>query len=216
MNMIRHWGGGYYETDEFYALCDELGIMVWQDFMFGNKWQPGTYDFKQNVEAEAEYQVKRLRDHPSIVIWCGNNETEVSWDWHRGYTNNLGADIQRRMWQDYVALFSGTLARAVERYNPETPYWPSSPSSDYEDLNADYQSGDAHNWNVWHGRVPFSDYEKSRARFVTEYGFQSFPEMRTIEAFTQPEDRTGIFTPVMLAHQKNNEGNSLIHDYLLK
>jgi beta-mannosidase len=216
MNMIRHWGGGYYETNEFYALCDELGIMVWQDFMFGNKWQPGTYDFKLNVEAEAEYQVKRLRDHPSIVLWCGNNETEVSWDWHRGYTNTLSADTQRRMWQDYVALFSGTLARAVERYAPETPYWPSSPSADYEDTNANYQSGDAHNWNVWHGRVPFSDYEKSRARFVTEYGFQSFPEMRTIEAFTQPEDRTGIFTPVMLAHQKNNEGNSIIHDYLLK
>lgn len=214
MNMIRHWGGGYYETDEFYELCDELGIMIWQDFMFGNKWQPGTYDFKLNVEAEAEYQVKRLRDHPSIVLWCGNNETEVSWDWHRGYTNSLGADVQRRMWQDYVALFSGTLARIVERYAPETPYWPSSPSADYEDLGEDYQSGDAHNWNVWHGRVPFSDYEKSKARFVTEFGFQSFPEMRTIEAFTLPEDRTGILTPVMLAHQKNNEGNSIIHDYI--
>jgi beta-mannosidase len=216
MNMIRNWGGGYYETEEFYALCDELGIMIWQDFMFGNKWQPGTYDFKQNVEAEAEYQVKRLRDHPSIVLWCGNNETEVSWDWHRGYTDRLGGDSQRRMWQDYVALFSGTLARAIERYAPETPYWPSSPSADYEDTNHTYQSGDAHNWNVWHGRVPFSDYEKSRARFVTEYGFQSFPEMRTIESFTLPEDRTGILTPVMLAHQKNNEGNSIIHDYLLK
>jgi beta-mannosidase len=215
MNMIRNWGGGYYETDEFYALSDELGIMIWQDFMFGNKWQPGTYDFKQNVEAEAEYQVKRLRDHPSIVLWCGNNETEVSWDWHRSYTNTLGADTQRRMWQDYVVLFSGTLARAVERYAPETPYWPSSPSSDYEDTSAEYRSGDSHNWSVWHGRVPFSDYEKSHARFVTEYGFQSFPEMRTIEAFTQQEDRTGILTPVMLAHQKNNEGNSIIHDYLL-
>jgi beta-mannosidase len=120
------------------------------------------------------------------------------------------------MWQDYVALFSGTLARAVERYAPDTPYWPSSPSADYEDLNEDYQSGDAHNWNVWHGRVPFTDYEKSRARFVTEYGFQSFPEMRTIESFTMPEDRSGILTPVMLSHQKNNEGNSIVHDYLLK
>jgi beta-mannosidase len=216
MNMIRHWGGGYYETDEFYELCDELGIMIWQDFMFGNKWQPGTYDFKQNVEAEAEYQIKRLRDHPSIVLWCGNNETEVSWDWHRGYTDRLSADTARRMWQDYVALFSGTLARAVERYAPETPYWPSSPSADYEDTTLDYQSGDAHNWNVWHGRVPFTDYEKSFARFVTEYGFQSFPEMLTIESFTTPEDRTGILTPVMLSHQKNNEGNSIIHDYLLK
>ncbi|HET9696459.1 MAG TPA: glycoside hydrolase family 2 protein [Terriglobales bacterium] len=216
MNMLRHWGGGYYETDEFYELCDELGIMIWQDFMFGNKWQPGTYDFKQNVEAEAEYQVKRLRDHPSVVLWCGNNETEVSWDWHRGYTNTLGADIQRRMWQDYIALFSGTLARVVERLQPEIPYWPSSPSADYEDTTEEYQSGDQHRWDVWHGRVPFSDYEKSHARFVTEFGFQSFPEMRTIESFTLPEDRTGIFTPVMLSHQKNNEGNSIIHDYMLK
>ena len=83
MNMIRHWGGGYYETDEFYSICDELGIMVWQDFMFGNDWQPGTYDFKLNIEAEAEDQVRRLRNHPSIVIWCGNNETEVALDWAR-------------------------------------------------------------------------------------------------------------------------------------
>ncbi|HVZ18493.1 MAG TPA: glycoside hydrolase family 2 protein, partial [Terriglobales bacterium] len=216
MNMVRHWGGGYYESDEFYALCDELGIMVWQDFMFGNKWMPGTYDFKQNVAAEAEYQIKRLRDHPSIVLWCGNNETEESWYWHPEVVMKLGPDAIRRMWQDYIVLFSDTLKSAVMRYAPETPYWPSSPSADYEDTTDSYQSGDAHNWNVWHGRVPFTDYEKSKARFVTEYGFQSFPEMRTIEAFTQPEDRTGIFTPVMLAHQKNNEGNSIIHDYLLK
>jgi len=216
MNMIRHWGGGYYESDEFYTLCDELGIMIWQDFMFGNKWMPGTYDFKQNVAAEAEYQVKRLRDHPSIVIWCGNNETEVSWYWHPQVVMKLGPDAIRRMWQDYIVLFSDTLKSAVMQFEPEIPYWPSSPSSDYEDTTDTYQSGDAHNWEVWHGRVPFTQYETSKARFVTEYGFQSFPEMRTIEAFTAPEDRTGIFTPVMLAHQKNNEGNSIIHDYLLK
>ena len=216
MNMIRHWGGGYYESEEFYTLCDELGIMVWQDFMFGNKWMPGTYDFKQNVAAEAEYQIKRLRDHPSIVLWCGNNETEESWYWHPEVVTKLGPDAIRRMWQDYIVLFSDTLKSAVMQWDAETPYWPSSPSADYEDTTATYQSGDAHNWNVWHGRVPFTEYEKSMARFVTEYGFQSFPEMRTIEAFTAPEDRTGIFTPVMLAHQKNNEGNSIIHDYLLK
>ena len=216
MNMIRHWGGGYYETDEFYALCDELGIMIWQDFMFGNDWQPGTYDFKQNVAQEAEYQIKRLRDHPSIVVWCGNNETEVSWDWHRDITSKLGADTARRMWQDYLTLFSGVLASAVERFAPETPYWPSSPSADYEDVTDSYQSGDMHNWSVWHGMLPFSGYEKSNPRFMTEYGFQSFPEMRTVEAFTLPEDRTGIYTPVMLAHQKNSSGNSIIHDYMLR
>jgi beta-mannosidase len=214
MNMIRHWGGGYYETEEFYSICDELGIMVWQDFMFGNDWQPGTYAFKLNIEAEAEDQVRRLRNHPSIVLWCGNNETESAFDWAPRPT--LAPEVRRLIWQDYLTEFSGILPRVVARLEPEIPYWPSSPSADYENLSDHFQSGDAHIWDVWHGRVPFSTYETHHARFVTEYGFQSFPEMKTIEAFTQPEDRTGIFTPVMLAHQKNNEGNSIIHDYLLK
>lgn len=214
MNMIRHWGGGYYETDEFYQIADELGIMVWQDFMFGNDWQPGTYAFKQTIEAEANDQVRRLRNHPSIVLWCGNNETEAAMGW--GPRTTLPPDVKYHMWQDYLTEFSGILNRVVARLEPEIPYWPSSPSADYEELSEKYQSGDAHLWDVWHGRVPFSTYETHNSRFVTEYGFQSFPEMRTIEAFTQPEDRTGIFTPVMLAHQKNNEGNSIIHDYLLK
>jgi beta-mannosidase len=214
MNMIRHWGGGYYESDEFYEICDELGIMVWQDFMFGNDWQPGTYTFKQNIEAEAEDQVRRLRNHPSIVIWCGNNETESAFGW--GTRNSLPPDIRLQMWQDYLTEFSGILPRVIARFDAETPYWPSSPSADYEPLSDHYQSGDQHDWSVWHGRVPFSEYEKHHWRFVTEFGFQSFPEMRTVESFTQPEDRTGIFTPVMLAHQKNNEGNSIIQDYTAK
>ena len=214
MNMVRHWGGGYYETDEFYDICDELGLMVWQDFMFGNDWQPGTYNFKLNIEAEAEDQVRRLRNHPSIVLWCGNNETEIAFGW--GERSSLPADVKFQMWQDYLTEFSGILNRVVERLDPEIPYWPSSPSADYEALSDHYQSGDQHIWDVWHGRVPFSTYETHHARFVTEYGFQSFPEMRTIEAFTEPADRVNIFTPVMLAHQKNNEGNSIIHDYLLR
>ena len=127
MNMIRHWGGGYYETDEFYNLCDELGIMVWQDFMFGNDWQPGPYAWKQNVEKEAEYQVRRLRDHPSIIIWCGNNETEGAFKW--GGREQLPAPARLQMWQDYLTVFSGILDRVVNRLAPETPYWPSSPSS---------------------------------------------------------------------------------------
>ena len=106
--------------------------------------------------------------------------------------------------------------RAVNRLAPETPYWPSSPSADYEEVSDKYQSGDMHDWSVWHGRVPFSEYEKHFPRFMTEYGFQSFPEMRTVETFTMPEDRPNIFTPVMLAHQKNNAGNSIIHDYMLR
>jgi beta-mannosidase len=214
MNTIRHWGGGYYETDEFYQICDELGIMVWQDFMFGNDWQPGTYAFKQDIEAEAEDQVRRLRSHPSIVIWCGNNETEAAFSW--GPRPALPAEVRRLIWQDYLTEFSGILPRVVARLNAETPYWPSSPSADYEPITTTFHSGDDHIWDVWHGRVPFTTYEAHHSRFVTEYGFQSFPEMRTVESFTQPEDRTGIFTPVMLAHQKNNEGNSIIHDYMTR
>jgi beta-mannosidase len=214
MNMIRHWGGGYYETDEFYAICDELGIMVWQDFMFGNDWQPGTYAFKLNIEAEAEDQVRRLRNHPSIVVWCGNNETESALNWPARKV--LPLDVKYQMWQDYLIEFSGILPRVVARLDPETPYWPSSPSADYEPVSESYHTGDDHIWDVWHGRVPFATYETHHSRFVTEYGFQSFPEMKTVEAFTQPEDRTSIFTPVMLAHQKNNEGNAIIHDYLLR
>ena len=214
MNMIRHWGGGYYETDEFYSICDELGIMVWQDFMFGNDWQPGTYAFKQEIEAEAEDQVRRLRNHPSIVIWSGNNETEAAFNW--APRTNLPSDVKFQMWQDYLTEFSGILPRVVARLDSEIPYWPSSPSADYEPLSDHFQSGDTHDWSVWHGRVPFTEYENHHWRFVTEYGFQSFPEMRTVESFTQPEDRTGIFTAVMLAHQKNNEGNSIIQDYIAK
>jgi beta-mannosidase len=214
MNMIRHWGGGYYETEEFYSICDELGIMVWQDFQFGNDWQPGTYAFKLNIEAEADDQVRRLRNHPSIVVWSGNNETEIAMDWAPRVS--LPQEVKTQMWQDYLTEFSGILPRVVARLDPETPYWPSSPSADYEAVSPAFHSGDDHIWDVWHGRVPFSTYETHHSRFVTEYGFQSFPEMRTIEAFTEPEDRASIFTPVMLGHQKNNEGNSIIHDYLLR
>ncbi|MGO9338435.1 MAG: glycoside hydrolase family 2 protein, partial [Terracidiphilus sp.] len=187
---------------------------VWQDFMFGNEWQPGTYAFKLNIEAEAEDQVRRLRNHPSIVVWSGNNETELGRNWSPRDT--LPPDVKGQMWEDYLTEFSGILPRVVARLDAETPYWPSSPSADYEPLTDTYQSGDIHDWTVWHGRVPFSEYEKHHWRFVTEYGFQSFPEMRTVEAFTDPEDRTGIFTQVMLAHQKNKEGNSIIHDYLVR
>jgi beta-mannosidase len=213
MNMIRHWGGGYYETAEFYDICDELGIMIWQDFMFGNDWQPGTYAFKQSVAQEAEDQLRRLRNHPSIALWCGNNETEAAYKWAR---TGPAPEARTRMWEDYLTVFSGILPRAVERLTPETPYWPSSPSADYEEISDSYQSGDMHDWSVWHGRVAFSEYEKHFPRFMTEYGFQSFPEMRTVEEFTTPEDRASIFTPVMLAHQKNNAGNAIIHDYLLR
>ncbi len=215
MNMVRVWGGGYYESDAFYAICDELGIMVWQDCMFGNDWQPGLYDFKLNVAQEIRDQVRRLRNHPCIVLWCGNNETEAAFNW-AVHSRTIEPAAQIQMWKDYLTLFYGVIGETVGKLDPEVPYWSSSPTADFEEQTDTYRTGDAHDWSVWHGRVPFSDYERHHFRFVSEYGFQSFPGMRTIEAFTAPEDRTGILTPVMLAHQKNQQGNSIIHDYLLK
>jgi len=215
MNMIRHWGGGYYETEEFYDLCDELGLTVWQDFMFGNEMQPGTYPFKLSVKQEATEQIRRLRNHPSIVLWCGNNETEAAFGWNKQVAE-LEPATRLQMWKDYLTISSGVLGQAVKELASETPYWPSSPSSDYETTSAAYESGDIHDWSIWHGKAPFSAYEKNHFRFVSEYGFQSFPEMRTVESFTAAEDRTGIFTPVMLAHQKSPIGNALIHEYLLR
>jgi beta-mannosidase len=213
MNMIRLWGGGYYESEEFYNLCDELGLMVWQDFMFASSWYPGDYDWKHNVELEARYQVDRLRNHPSLTLWSGNNEVESVL---YAFLGSQSAEGKLQIWKNYLTTFSGILPNVVEREDPEVPYWPSSPSADYEPTSDAFQSGDSHDWSIWHGREPFKNYESHFARFNSEYGFQSFPELRTVESFTTPEDRANIFTPVMLAHQKNNEGNSIIHDYLLR
>ena len=213
MNMVRLWGGGYYESDQFYDLCDELGLMVWQDFMFASSWYPGSIDWRQQVEAEAEYQVKRIRNHPSIALWSGNNEVESVL---HAFLGGLTADARLQVWKNYLTTFSGVLPRVIQRDDPEIPYWPSSPSADYGETSDQFQAGDAHDWSIWHGREPFENYLKHYYRFTSEYGFQSFPELRTVKSFTVPEDRANIFTPVMLAHQKNNEGNSIIHEYLLR
>ena len=213
MNMIRLWGGGYYESEDFYNLCDELGLMVWQDFMFASSWYPGDFDWKHNVELEAEYQVDRLRNHPSMTLWSGNNEVESVL---YAFLGKQSAEGKLQIWKNYLTTFSGILPDLVGREDPEIPYWPSSPSADYEETSDAFQSGDSHDWSIWHGREPFKNYEKHLARFNSEYGFQSFPELRTVESFTTPEDRASIFTPVMLTHQKNNEGNSIIHEYLLR
>ena len=209
MNMVRVWGGGVYGTDDFYRICDEMGIMVWQDFMFATRIP---YSIRDNVTQEAEYQVRRLRNHPSIVLWSGNNELEGFMDNERESPAS-----HERAWIEYMALFSGILPRVIERLTPETPYIPSSPSADYEPTSETFQAGDAHNWAVWHGNQPPQFYETMNSRFVSEFGFQAFPDMRTIEEFTLPGDRD-VRTPVMDEHQKNNgtSGNQKIHDYLLK
>lgn len=213
MNMVRLWGGGYYESDTFYNICDELGLMVWQDFMFASSWYPGSEDWKQQVEAEADYQVARLRNHPSIALWSGNNEVESVL---YAFLGGLTPDARLQVWKNYLTVFSGVLPNVIQREDPEVPYWPSSPSADYQKTSDTFQAGDAHDWSVWHGREPFENYLKHYYRFTSEYGFQSFPELRTVKSFTTAEDRANIFTPVMLAHQKNKEGNSIIKDYMLR
>lgn len=210
MNMVRVWGGGIYESSDFYELCDELGIMVWQDFMFACSMYPGDQHFLDNVRAEATDQVKRLRNHPSIVLWCGNNEVETAWQ-HWGWKESLPA----KLWDDYLKIFHGVLPEVCAKLDPSRPYWPSSPSSNLEDDPDSQRTGDVHYWAVWHAAAPFSEYEKQFPRFMSEYGFQSFPEIETVRAYTLPEDHD-IESPVMLAHQRHPRGNQLIREYMLR
>ncbi|HEX8293121.1 MAG TPA: glycoside hydrolase family 2 TIM barrel-domain containing protein, partial [Pyrinomonadaceae bacterium] len=210
MNMLRVWGGGYYEADEFYELCDELGIMVWQDFMFACSMYPGDEQFLESVRAEATDNVRRLRNHPSVVLWCGNNEVETAWQ-HWGWKERLPA----KLWDDYKKIFHGVLPEVVAREDPSRPYWPSSPSSNLEDDSDSQRVGDIHYWEVWHASKPFDYYERQRPRFMSEYGFQSFPLIETVRAYTLPADHD-IQSPVMLAHQKHPRGNQLIREYMLR
>ena len=218
MNMIRHWGGGYYESDDFYELCDELGLMVWQDFMFGGSMVPGDTEFQDNVRQEATQQVKRLRDHPSITLWNGNNELETGWT-HWGdrlqFKLAVSPAQSERVWQDYVVLFHDIIKSVVREYGAPVPYWPSSPSANFEDEPDSAKNGDMHYWQVWHALQPVSDYTKQFPRFMSEFGFQSFPEMRTIRQFAEPQD-LNLLSPVMQAHQKNVGGNERIRAYMMR
>lgn len=218
MNMVREWGGGYYESDDFFDICDELGIMVWQEFMFGGDMVPGDVAFQENVRQEAIDQVKRLRDHPSIVVWCGNNEVETGWH-HWGdrqeFKESVTAEQRERVWQDYVILFSDILRTTVTQYSDPVPYTPSSPSANFEEVPDNQHNGDMHYWQVWHAQAPKEDYTKQFPRFMSEYGFQSFPEMRTIATFAKPEDYD-MRSTVMQAHQKNKGGNERILTYMLR
>jgi beta-mannosidase len=218
MNMVREWGGGYYESDDFFDICDELGIMVWQEFMFGGDMVPGGAAFQDNVKQEAIDQVKRLRDHPSIVLWCGNNEIEtgwVHWDDRKIFRESVSPDVRDRVWQDYVVLFHGILSGVVNRYGDPVPYWPSSPSANFEDPPDSQTNGDMHYWQVWHALAPIEEYTHQFPRFMSEYGFQSFPEMRTIRSFAQPGDMD-IRSATMQDHQKNHGGNERILTYMLR
>ena len=210
MNMLRVWGGGIYESDHFYELCDEMGILVWQDFMFGCSMYPGDQAFLDTVRQEAIDNVRRLRNHPSIVIWVGNNEIETAWK-HWGWKDQLPA----RLWDDYLKIFHGVLPEVCQSLDPSRPYWPSSPSSNLEEDPDSQKMGDVHYWQVWHAASPFSEYEKQFPRFMSEYGFQSFPQLETVSTYTLPSDRD-IQSPVMMAHQRHPRGNQLIREYMLR
>jgi beta-mannosidase len=210
MNAVRIWGGGYYMPDAFYEMTDRLGLMVWQDFMFGGAIPPNDTAFVENTRQEAVEQVKRLRDHPSIVLWCGNNEVQTGWDsWtdRVALKKQISGDEREKLVIGMVNLFSNTLRNVVTQYDPAVPYWASSPSTDYEGPANVLDDGDYHYWNVWSGDAkPVTEYLNVTPRFQSEYGLQSFPEMRTIRAFTEASDLQPE-SPVMRAHQKFDSGN---------
>lgn len=210
MNAVRIWGGGYYMPDAFYEMTDRLGLMVWQDFMFGGAIPPSDTAFVENTRQEAIEQVKRLRDHPSIVLWCGNNEVQTGWDgWgdRLALKKAISGDEREKLVTGMVNLFSNTLRNVVTEYDPSVPYWASSPSTDYDGPANVLDDGDYHYWNVWSGEAkPVTEYLNITPRFQSEYGLQSFPELRTIRAFADKDDMQPE-SPVMRAHQKFDSGN---------
>ena len=210
MNMLRVWGGGYYLPDDFYAMADKLGLMVWQDFMFGGAIPPSDQAFRDNVRIEAMQQVQRLRDHPSIVLWCGNNEVETgweSWDDRKTFKKSITPAQRKHIEQGMRALFDHTLRDVVAKNEPSVPYWSSTPGTDYDGPVNVTGDGDYHYWSVWSGdALPVTAYLDVTPRFMSEYGLQSMPAMQTIDAFTEPSDRS-IDSKVMRAHQKFDKGN---------
>lgn len=215
-NMLRIWGGGVYEEDLFYDLCDEAGILVWQDFMFACAMFPGDEAFLENVKHEAIDNVKRLRNHPSIALWCGNNEILAAWKGWGWEQAERAKSIENadKIWQAYVDIFHKTLPDVVKEYDPQRSYWSSSPSSG-EGIPADLINGDEHYWGVWWGKEPFSTYATHLPRFMSEYGFQSFPEIATVRKYAIPDDYD-IFSEVMKSHQRSSIGNGTIEYYMLQ
>ena len=215
MNTLRVWGGGVYQDDEFYQMADERGIMIWQDFMFACSLYPGDEAFMANVGKEAEYNVVRLRNHPCIVIWCGNNEIEMGiecWNWPEKF--NYSDALYHQLKQDYMHLFDKRLPEVLKKYDPKRHYLRSSPIGFWE-RQEEQNKGNHHYWGVWHGKEPFSEYQRRIPRFMSEYGFQSFPMPASVELYTEADDWQ-LESPVMKVHQKHAHGNKLIRSYMEK
>lgn len=208
MNMLRVWGGGIYEDDEFYDEADRNGILIWQDFMFACSSYPHDPLFVGRVKSEAEYNIKRLRGHASLAMWCGNNEIYEAmryWGWQRKYSAEAFAEMER----GYNVLFRELLPKMVERLDGTRFYMHSSPYEANWGRPNSWKTGDSHNWGTWHGRKPFESFDTDVPRFMSEYGFQAFPEMKTIRTFAEEKDFE-LESPVMNAHQKADIGNALI------
>ena len=207
MNAIRVWGGGYYPDDFFYDACDELGLLVWQDFMFACAAYDLTLDFENNIRAEFVDNVRRLRNHPSLALWCGNNEMEM----FAAVGRYVSSPAQKA---DYIKMYEYILPQVLRAEDPDTFYWPASPSSggSFDGPN-DENRGDVHYWAVWHSLEPFTAYRKYFFRYASEFGFQSFPCMDTIRTFAK-EDELNPFSYVMEKHQRNKSANGRIAEYL--
>ena len=206
-NCIRVWGGGNYPYDGFWDACDELGLVVWEDFMFACAIYDLTDEFEQDIIGEFIDNIKRIRHHASLGLWCGNNEMEMF--------------VKEGMWitrpkekSDYVKIYEYIIPKVLKEYDPNTFYWPASPSSGgaFDEPN-DENRGDVHYWDVWHGNKPITEYRKFFFRYVSEFGFQSFPSLKTVETFTEPEDRN-VFSYVMEKHQRNQSANGKIMNYM--
>lgn len=208
-NCIRVWGGGHYPYDAFWDACDELGLMVWQDFMFACCVYDLTEEFEENIKAELADNIKRIRHHASLALWCGNNEMEL-------FLEENPADwcLKPSQFSDYIKMYEYIIPRILKKYDPQTFYWPASPSSggSFDEPN-DENRGDVHYWDVWHGNKPITEFRKFYFRYVSEFGFQSFPALKTVETFTMPEDRN-IFSYVMEKHQRNQSANGKIMNYM--
>ncbi len=206
-NLIRVWGGGYYPEDDFLDTCDELGLLVWQDFMFACAVYELTDEFEENITAEFIDNIKRIRSHACLALWCGNNEMEM-------FVAGGGWGNSPKQLGDYFKMYEYILPKLLKKYDPDTFYWPASPSSGggFDNPN-DENRGDVHYWDVWHGGRPITEFRKFYFRYASEFGFQSFPSIRTIESFTLPQDRN-IFSYVMEKHQRNNSANGKIMTYM--
>lgn len=217
MNMLRVWGGGIYENDVFYDLCDEYGIMIWQDFMFACSMYPAEGALLDNIHQEAVDNVKRLRNHACIALWCGNNECQdawLGWGWKREIERQ-NKEYADKIWAQYRQQYHVTLPGVVREYAPGTFYWPSSPFA-FEGKMSGTTDGDRHYWSVWHGKAPISDYDSEKSRFFSEYGFQSFPEFESVKRYAPYPEDWDIRSEVMMSHQRGGDhANGLIETYLL-